>query len=168
MGGNNMKYSLIIVSLAAVMLLSGCLDNSDENLPPAARDSMFTMTVDTTLNETLTAYDGNDDALSYQLEQGTDIGELTVNSDGTFSYTPPSEYVGDVDFRYSVTDGELSDEGTVSIAVEAEQVAASFYVREAYGQPANAEPLPLNGRIINDDVSDTAAFADLVAEGGNE
>ncbi|MAL84650.1 MAG: hypothetical protein CMF11_09990, partial [Idiomarina sp.] len=64
--------------------------------------------------------------------------------------------------------GELSDEGTVSIAVEAEQVAASFYVREAYGQPANAEPLPLNGRIINDDVSDTAAFADLVAEGGNE
>lgn len=163
-----MKYSLIFVSSAAVMLLAGCLDNGEENLPPAARDSLFTITVDTTLSETLDGYDGNGDALSYQLEQGTDIGELTVNSDGTFSYTPPNEYVGDVDFRYSVTDGEFTDEGTVSIVVEAEQVAASFYVREAYGQTANAEPLPLNGRIINDDVSDTAAFADLVAEGGNE
>ena len=163
-----MKYSLVIVSSAAVMLLAGCLDSSDENLPPAARDGMFATTVDTTLNENLDGFDGNGDPLTYQLEQGTDIGELNVSTDGSFSYTPPAEYVGNVEFTYSVSDGEFSDSGTVLIDVEAERVAASFYVREAFSQPANAEPLPLNGRIINDDVSDTAAFADLMAEGGNE
>lgn len=170
MGGNNMKYSLriSIVISAAALLLTGCFDTSAENRAPTARDSLFTISVDTTLNESLDGHDGDGDPLTYQLEQDASVGELTVSMDGTFSYTPPAEYVGETDFTYSVTDGELSDEGTVTIVVEAEEVAASFYVREAFSQPADAEPLPLNGRIINDDVSDTAAFADLVEEGGNE
>lgn len=163
-----MKHTLLIASSAAALLLTGCLDNGDDNLPPVARDGTFTVTVDTTLNEMLDGYDGNGDALNYQLEQGTSVGELSVNSDGSFSYTPPDEYVGEVSFVYSVSDGEFSDSGNVVIVVEAERVAASFYVREAFTQSEDAEPLPLNGRIINDDVTDTAAFADLVAEGGNE
>lgn len=162
-----MKHTKIIVGSAAAILLTGCLDNGDDNLPPVARDGTFSVTVDTTLNEMLDGYDGNGDDLSYQLEQGTTVGELTVNADGSFSFTPPTEYVGEVSFVYSVSDGELSDRGNVLITVEAEQVTASFYVREAFTQPEDAEPLPLNGRIINDDVTDTAAFADLVAEGGN-
>lgn len=163
-----MKYSLALGSLIAAVSLTGCLDSDDENIPPAARDSMFEMTAETTLNETLDGFDVNGDELVYQLEESTAVGDVSVDSDGAFSFTPPDEFVGNAEFTYSVSDGEFSDEGRVLIEVQAIQVAASFYIREAYNQPANAEPLPLNGRIVNDDVTDTAAFADLVAEGGNE
>ncbi|EGN75899.1 hypothetical protein A28LD_0387 [Idiomarina sp. A28L] len=163
-----MKYPLSIVTFVAALLLTGCFDTSDKNLPPTARDSLFTITVDTTLNESLDAHDPDGDSLTFRLEQEASIGEVTVNMDGTFSYTPPAEYVGEANFTYSVTDGEFSAEGIITIVVEAERVNASFYVREAFSQSASAEPLRLNGRIINDDVTDTAAFADLVADGGNE
>lgn len=162
-----MRYQSLFITATSALLLVGCLDSSDENLPPAAQDGIFNITVDNTLNAELDAYDGNSDQLSFAIEQGVESGELTLNEDGSFSYQPPAEFVGEVGFTYSVTDGEFSDQGTALIVVEAEQVAASFYVREAYSQPADAEPLPINGRVIMDDVDSTAEFADLVNDGGS-
>ena len=44
-------------------------------------------------------------------------GSVTVNVDGSFTYTPNEGYVGVDQFTYDATDGDLSDTGSVSITV---------------------------------------------------
>lgn len=160
-----MKTLFTLGLISGTLLLSGCGGSDDENLPPAARDASFSMTVDTTLSEQLKGFDGNGDALSYALVTSPEQGELTVDSDGSFSYTAPFEFTGGVAFDYSVSDGEFTDEGTVTISVEAEQVTTSGYVRAAFGQDARAKPLSVNGRVFTDDAQTTAEFDDLIAGG---
>jgi VCBS repeat-containing protein len=46
-------------------------------------------------------------------------GSLTINLDGSFTYTAPdSAYAGIVSFTYQVSDGELTDTGTGTITVD--------------------------------------------------
>ncbi|MBI4260690.1 MAG: tandem-95 repeat protein [Actinobacteria bacterium] len=56
---------------------------------------------------------------------GTDLGgTVTVNADGTFTYTPPAEFgCADVDtFLYTASDGELADSALVEILLLLEPV----------------------------------------------
>lgn len=160
-----MKTLYTLSLAAAAVLLASCGGDSDDNLPPAARDANYTVEADTTLMEQLNGFDGNDDELTYSVASDVDVGELTVSQDGSFSYTPPLEYTGAAMFSYSVTDGEFSDTGNVTITVEAQTVSTANYVRDAFTQGPRDEPLSVNGREFTDDVADTAEFADLVSEG---
>lgn len=160
-----MKKRLIFGLFSGVLLLTGCGGNDDKNLPPAARDANFSMTVDTTLSEQLGSYDGNGDSLSYTLVAAPEFGDLTVNNDGSFTYTPPLEFTGSVVFSYAVSDGELTDEASVMIDVEAEQVTTSSYVRAAFGQDSRAQPLSVNGRVFTDNAQTTSEFDDLISGG---
>ena len=44
---------------------------------------------------------------------------LTVNADGSYSYTPADDFNGNDSFTYTVSDGTLTDEGTATITVNA-------------------------------------------------
>lgn len=44
-------------------------------------------------------------------------GEVTINSDGSFSYNPPPGFEGTDTFTYTVTDGTTSDTATVTLNV---------------------------------------------------
>lgn len=45
-------------------------------------------------------------------------GTVTLNSDGSFSYTPPAGFTGEDSFGYSATDGtDTSNAATVTISV---------------------------------------------------
>jgi len=56
--------------------------------------------------------------LSATLIQTSQNGELNLLADGTFTYTPNSDYNGEDSFSYSATDGDLySDVTTVTITV---------------------------------------------------
>ncbi|KXS34551.1 MAG: hypothetical protein CMF13_04220 [Idiomarina sp.] len=161
-----MMKKLHTLSLAAAtVLLASCGGDSDDNLPPAARDANYRVEADTTLMEQLKGFDGNGDELTYSLASEVDVGELSVSPDGSFNYTPPMEYTGTAMFSYSVSDGEFSDTGDVMITVEAKTVSTAAYVRDAFNQDERAQPLSVNGREFTDDVVDTAEFADLVSEG---
>ena len=49
---------------------------------------------------------------------GEETGVLELNQDGTFSFTPPSDYLGTVEFTYRIDDGfQLYGPATVSIKV---------------------------------------------------
>ncbi|MFU8765385.1 MAG: Ig-like domain-containing protein, partial [Haliea sp.] len=62
--------------------------------------------------------DPDGDALSAVLEQAPASGSLTLNPNGTFSYTPPPGFVGPVTFTYRASDGEaLSNLATVRFVV---------------------------------------------------
>lgn len=57
--------------------------------------------------------------LSVQVIDRPAVGTLLENNDGTFSYTPPANFNGEVTFTYKVNDGVLNSNnvGTVTITV---------------------------------------------------
>ena len=61
-------------------------------------------------NVLLNDEDLNEDALSVVLN-GTapEHGQVTLNEDGTYTYTPDTGYVGEDSFTYEVTDGQLDE-----------------------------------------------------------
>lgn len=66
-------------------------------------------------------------------------GTVTVNANGGFSYTPPSNYSGSDSFTYSATNSVASDSATVTIVVEsAPTVASTTPTNNATLVPANS------------------------------
>ena len=62
--------------------------------------------------------DPDEDPLSAVLESGPSHGTLTLNANGSFTYTPPAGYVGTDSFTYRASDGTLeSNPATVTITV---------------------------------------------------
>lgn len=58
--------------------------------------------------------------LTASLVEDVAVGTLTLNADGTFSYTPPADFKGNVYFTYTVNDGnQTSAPATVSVSVGA-------------------------------------------------
>ncbi|HVR67593.1 MAG TPA: Ig-like domain-containing protein [Verrucomicrobiae bacterium] len=89
------------------------------NDAPVAGDDTFTTIEDTPFSDTVAANDSDvdGDSLTYSLVGGPVAG-LTFNSDGTFSYAPPLNSNGTVNFTYLVSDGKGgSDTATVTINV---------------------------------------------------
>nr|WP_264002216.1 Ig-like domain-containing protein [Mycolicibacterium bacteremicum] len=70
-------------------------------------------TEDTTLTGTLTGTDIDGDTTTYALSAQAGHGTVTINPDGTWTYTPTANYHGTDTFTYTVTDGTLT--GTVTI-----------------------------------------------------
>ncbi len=93
------------------------------NDAPVAVDDSYAMDEDTTLtipapgvlaNDT----DADDDALAAELVTGPTVGTLTLNADGSFTYTPPADYFGTVTFTYRADDGlAYSAPATVTITI---------------------------------------------------
>jgi uncharacterized repeat protein (TIGR01451 family) len=48
---------------------------------------------------------------------GSVTGFVTLNSNGSFSYEPPPGYTGNDTFTYTISDGDFSDTGTVTITI---------------------------------------------------
>jgi uncharacterized repeat protein (TIGR01451 family) len=61
--------------------------------------------------------DPDSDSLVVNLESGPSNGVLTLNVDGSFTYTPTTEYSGFDQFTYSINDGYLSDIASAVITV---------------------------------------------------
>jgi VCBS repeat-containing protein len=84
------------------------------NDAPIAADDAYTLTEDTTLTTTLgvddllmndSDIDGDPLTVNTTPVSGPSNGTLTLNADGTFSYTPNPDYTGSDSFVYEVSDG---------------------------------------------------------------
>ena len=60
--------------------------------------------------------DVNGDALSAVLVGGTASGTLNLNSDGTFTYTPNSGFLGSDSFTYKASDG-VNDSADITVTI---------------------------------------------------
>jgi adhesin/invasin len=93
------------------------------NQAPTANDDSYSVQQDATLtvnapgvlvNDT----DPNNDSLTAEQDNGPSNGALTLNPDGSFTYTPNSGFSGQDSFTYHATDGSLSsNSATVTITV---------------------------------------------------
>ncbi len=89
------------------------------NDAPVASATSFSTVKDTTKTGTLpTATDVDGDTVTYSKATDPSHGTVTVNSDGSYTYTPVADYNGADSFTYTVSDGNGgSNTYTVSITV---------------------------------------------------
>ncbi|AMO60359.1 putative outer membrane adhesin like protein [Mycolicibacterium phlei] len=92
----------------------------DINHAPVAANDTFTTNEDTPKTGSVldNDTDSDGDPLTAQLVSGPSNGTLTLNPDGTFSYTPNANFHGVDSFTYKASDGLLtSNTATVTITV---------------------------------------------------
>ncbi|MDJ0929810.1 cadherin-like domain-containing protein [Breoghania sp.] len=101
-------------------------DNGDVgNLPPAANaggvyevDEDRVLTVSAAEGVLANDEDLDGDSLSVGVVTGPAHGNLTLNADGSFEYTPDADYNGSDSFEYEVSEGNgWSERATVSLTV---------------------------------------------------
>ncbi len=95
-------------------------ENTD-NLPPSANNDEATTEVNTPVNIDAANNDtdpNNDPLTITDIIQAPSNGTVTIEDDGTVTYTPNTDFVGCDAFAYNVCDeGELCDIGIVSVTV---------------------------------------------------
>lgn len=105
--------------VAKIVALAGSIDN-----PPTAVNDNYSMEEDTTLTQNL--LDNDFDAESQTLTANTGLlrapenGSVTLSSDGTFTYTPITDFHGRDSFRYQVIDG-LQQVDTADVVITVNQ-----------------------------------------------
>ena len=88
--------------------------------------------------------DADDDPLTAVLQDNVTDGTLSLNSDGSFTYTPDTGFTGEDSFTYVVNDGfEDSAATTVTLTIDSEvtepQNSAPVAVADSYSVDANAQ-----------------------------
>lgn len=102
---------------------SACLATTVPNQPPTADDDNYSVNEDGNLNELAPGvlagdFDADGDPLTAVLDTTTSSGSLTLNSDGSFDYTPDANFCGSDSFTYHANDGtEDSNIATATIDV---------------------------------------------------
>ena len=125
------------------------------NTAPSAINSDFTLTEDTPLSQSLTAFltDGEGGSFTYTTLTAPAFGSVQWLAGNTFVYTPQLNFTGTDNFTYRVCDsGNLCAEATVSLVISA----------------VNDAPLLVNDALsLNEDSGLTVSIAsnDIEAEG---
>ena len=93
---------------------------SNQNQVPVAEDSEFTTYKNIPGQVPLTVSDPEGDPLTVTIVKAPKRGNVSLNDDGTVTYTPTENKVGKDSFVYTVTDsaGNTSQEATVRIEIE--------------------------------------------------
>lgn len=150
---------------------------------PIAAEDAYSVEENTTLTVTLAGGVLRNDSshvsapLSAILDTGPAHGTLTLNSDGTFTYTPTSHYEGVDTFRYKATDGaRVSTPMLVTITVQRgpapnavdDRESATTGVTESYVILANDDfggAFPLSGGVVITIVSGSTNGSTIVVNG---
>lgn len=138
--------------------------------PPAATDQTFTAVQGTTLTDQLVATDPDGDALTYSLVSTPAFGSLTLNPDGSFSYSTTNnlldENYGTVTFQYLVDDGQGGqDIGTVTITVSANYLGDDF---DNVPKPGTALNDIFDGGFGNDTIDGAGGNDTITGNLGND
>lgn len=103
----------------SAIVLAACGGNGGGNSAPTLSNSAISLSTaeDTQVSGAVTATDPDGDTLGYAIGTAPNNGSLTVNQDGTFTYTPNDDYFGDDSATIVVSDSIESVIATISVAV---------------------------------------------------
>ena len=148
------------------------------DVPPVAVDDSYNTPYETALNVNAVSgvlsndYDDNGDGLTVSLDTNVSHGSLTLNTNGSFDYTPDGGFNGDDSFVYVASDGVLTDTAVVTITVASSPnsppVANNDSYATAYESTLNVNAA--NGVLANDadpDLDSLTATLDIGVSNGS-
>ena len=122
---------------------------------PIADDGLAMLNQDTTYNGTLSGSDPDGTAVTYAQYLGPMYGSVTINSDGTYSYTPMADYSGLDSFTFMVTDGDGAVSNVATVTLDINSVPTSYDASATLD-----EDTPYSGTLMASDVEgDPMTFA---------
>ncbi|MEE8465681.1 MAG: PASTA domain-containing protein [Dehalococcoidia bacterium] len=185
--GNNTVYHIVRFALVEITgyhlpsenRISAIFHDFARCEPPVASDDLYEISEDNPLNVTAPGVLGNDsdaegDALTAVLVSGSSNGALVLKEDGSFDYTPATDFHGEDSFTYKANDGRLdSNIATVTITVhpaaflivpnvvalpqgEAEAVIESAGLTVGSINTANSTTMPAGDVIIQSPLAGTS------------
>ena len=98
--------------------------------------------------------DPDDDELTAGLMMGATNGIVTLSADGSYDYVPNAGYVGSDSFSYTVSDGALTDYGSVTIQVTNTAPVAAGDTASVHARPAGVTAGPqhqVTGNVLTND-----------------
>ncbi|CAM3176753.1 Ig-like domain-containing protein [Paenibacillus lupini] len=121
------------------------------NTAPTAASATFEGDEDTTFNKSLSdkGSDINGDSITYTLVSGTSHGTLTLNPNGSFTYTPSANYNGPDSFTYKVNDGSL-DSGIATVDLTVNSVNDVPVANDS--STSTMESTPVDGTVTGTDL----------------
>jgi VCBS repeat-containing protein len=145
--------------------------NTPNRAPSAAADA-YSTNEDTPLTVAAPGVLGNDtdpdgDTLTAALVSGPSHGTLTLNPDGSFTYTPAADYNGPDSFTYKATDGSL-DSNTATVSITVNPVNDAPTVTVAGGGSCGADDRSGTINLTVADVDNSAASLTLGGASGNQ
>jgi len=138
---------------------------------PVAADDAYTTAEDTPLTVPAPGVLGNDtdpdgDQLSAWVVSGTSHGTLTLNANGSFTYTPAADFNGTDTFTYRASDGTLdSNLATVTITVTAINDAPTAAADADSTAEDTALTVAAPGLLSNDTDPDSSTLTAAVVTG---
>ncbi|MDH4557060.1 retention module-containing protein, partial [Pseudomonas sp. BN417] len=119
------------------------------NSSPQGQGASITTDEDTPVQGQLSANDPDGDTLTYSLDSGPRNGTLVINPDGSYTYTPNSNFNGSDSFTAIVDDGKGgTDTITVSIGVNPVNHAPAA---ANDGPVSVTEDTPASGNVLSND-----------------
>ena len=117
---------------------------TDVNEPPTAVNDTATTAEDQSVNIDVLANDTDPDTEKANLMVSVRTqplnGRARVESDRTITYTPNANFAGENSFTYRLSDGQFTDDGSVSVTVVAVNDAPTFFpTTAARSVPEDAE-----------------------------
>ncbi len=127
-----------------------------DNDAPTVGNQTLTTAEETPLTGAVTGSDADGDSLSYNLKTPAANGNVALNADGTFTYTPNSNYNGSDTFTVTVADGKG---GTVDSVISIGVTPVNDAPTTANQTLTTAEDTPLTGAVTGNDVDgDTLSY----------
>nr|WP_321443437.1 Ig-like domain-containing protein [uncultured Cohaesibacter sp.] len=164
---DNFKFTAFNLHVSQVEKLKVIVDGEEINplnSTPSADDVTVSIMEDQSLNGQLTARDDDGDVLEFTLLQGPASGQLTLNSDGSYSYLPEENFFGSVSFQYQVDDGN-SGVTTATVTIEIQPLNDAPTVTAALTSQTNeddaAYSLDLLAGASDVDTSDVLSVANV-------
>ncbi len=128
---------------------------AEGNLPPMAENDINSTLIDVPVNGNVLTNDSDPDGdvLTATKLSDPSNGTVTLNSDGTYTYTPGNGYIGEDTFDYIVCDNEgLCDTATVFIAVVDNPILEGNRPPEAIDDNTRGKiNTPVTGNLISND-----------------
>lgn len=125
------------------------LNVSGTNLPPVAEDDVFATDEDTAMQADVSINDSDpeNDLLTFSAVTLPANGTLNLNADGTFEYTPATDFNGTDFFTYEACDGTECTIAGVTITVSAVN-DAPIAQNDSYSTP---QETPITANVFDND-----------------
>ena len=120
------------------------------NDAPVAQNGSASGNEDNTINGTLVASDVDGDPLSFSRVTNAAHGNVTVNANGTFSYTPNANFNGADSFTFNASDNHAATSNTATVSITVNPVNDAPVAQN--GSASGNEDNTINGNLVASDV----------------